>query len=147
MYQTAKVSKLLLLMSEGGIERFKGKNLDDIDVDLTPVAEEEDLLKRVNDCENMSTTEQCQEEPCTNATTTHEAGVCNPRKPIIKQSWTTQEKQIIAKHFSGHIKSKRAPTQVEISEFIKEHPNNFQNRKCTTIKAVVYNMYTKQLKY
>lgn len=146
MYQTAKVSKLLLLMSEGGIERFKGKNLDDIDVDLTPVVEEEDLLKRVTDCENMST-EQCQEEPCPNATTSNEAGVCNPRKPIMKQSWTTNEKQIIAEHFSGHIKTKRAPTQVEISEFMKVHPNNFKNRKWTTIKAVVYNMYTGKLKY
>lgn len=42
-YQTAKVSKLLLLMGEEGIEQFKGKTLDDIDIDLTPITEEDDI--------------------------------------------------------------------------------------------------------
>ncbi|KAG5861889.1 hypothetical protein JTB14_037799 [Gonioctena quinquepunctata] len=34
---TAKVSKLLLLMMEGGAEKFKDKQLEEIDIQLTPV--------------------------------------------------------------------------------------------------------------
>lgn len=37
---TSKISKLLLLMGEGGIERFVGRKLDDIDINLSPIEEE-----------------------------------------------------------------------------------------------------------
>lgn len=39
VYQTAKISKLLLLVAEGRVENFKGKNLDGIDVELSPIEE------------------------------------------------------------------------------------------------------------
>ncbi|KAG5890286.1 hypothetical protein JTB14_031883 [Gonioctena quinquepunctata] len=35
LYQTAKVSKLLLLATEGGVEQYKGMKLDDIDLNPT----------------------------------------------------------------------------------------------------------------
>ncbi|KAG5867507.1 hypothetical protein JTB14_026121 [Gonioctena quinquepunctata] len=40
LYQTAKVSKLLLLVTEGGVEQYKGMKLDDIDIDINPMCQE-----------------------------------------------------------------------------------------------------------
>ncbi|KAG5890073.1 hypothetical protein JTB14_003638 [Gonioctena quinquepunctata] len=40
LYQTAKVSKLLLLATEGGVEQYKGMKSDDIDIDLNPMCQE-----------------------------------------------------------------------------------------------------------
>ncbi|KAJ8933559.1 hypothetical protein NQ314_013933 [Rhamnusium bicolor] len=47
IYQTAKVSKLLLLMMEGGAENFKGKRLDEIDIRLTPVLDNDDIFEQL----------------------------------------------------------------------------------------------------
>ncbi|KAL4702579.1 hypothetical protein ACJJTC_016055 [Scirpophaga incertulas] len=44
VYQTAKLSKLLLLMESGNADCYKGKSLDDIDLDL-----EQDLLQDVDE--------------------------------------------------------------------------------------------------
>nr|CAI5857687.1 unnamed protein product [Callosobruchus analis] len=44
--QTAKISKLLLLMMDGRVEQFKGKSLDQIDIDLSPIVEEENDVMR-----------------------------------------------------------------------------------------------------
>uniref|UniRef100_A0A6P7GZ10 Uncharacterized protein LOC114344736 n=1 Tax=Diabrotica virgifera virgifera TaxID=50390 RepID=A0A6P7GZ10_DIAVI len=62
IYQTAKISKLLLLMEQGGAAQFKGKSLNDIDLDLEenllntddnmPITEATDLIPEVNICEN-----------------------------------------------------------------------------------------------
>lgn len=40
VYQTAKVSKLLLLNENGGASQFKGKRLDEIEINLDTIDEE-----------------------------------------------------------------------------------------------------------
>lgn len=67
------------------------------------------------------------------------------RKPVCRQSWTPEQKKIIADYFSNHIKEKRPPKQKEVMEFLDLYPNNFTNRTWTTIKAVVFNIYTGKL--
>nr|CAI5866029.1 unnamed protein product [Callosobruchus analis] len=52
LYQTAKVSKLLLLSASGGIEKYKGKLLDDIEINLSPIIEQSDQLLSITDTDN-----------------------------------------------------------------------------------------------
>lgn len=52
LFQTAKVSKLLLLMVEEGIERYKSKKLHEIDIDLNPLTEKELLPDLLHDYTN-----------------------------------------------------------------------------------------------
>lgn len=47
IYQTAKMSKFLLLMENGESSQFKGKQLDEIHIDL-----EENILNNENDTES-----------------------------------------------------------------------------------------------
>ncbi|KAK5648106.1 hypothetical protein RI129_002998 [Pyrocoelia pectoralis] len=49
IYQTAKVSKLLLLMNDEGAERFKGRTLDEIDIELTPIQEDHNIFEELSE--------------------------------------------------------------------------------------------------
>ncbi|KAJ8971772.1 hypothetical protein NQ314_000541 [Rhamnusium bicolor] len=48
IYQTAKVSKLLLLMTEGGAEQFRGKTLDEIQINLNPICDNETVTAKID---------------------------------------------------------------------------------------------------
>ncbi|XP_023310218.1 uncharacterized protein LOC111691497 [Anoplophora glabripennis] len=156
LYQTAKVSKLLLLASEGGIEQYKGMNLDDINMDLNPISEEhdrvEDIIAEVNEKtirdSQLPYEDTIQVDNTEHATTqfieTKTEAV--KKTPTPKQSWTVEQKKIIFNHFFSHIESKRAPKLHEVKEFQEKYPDKFKHRKWTSIKAVVFNIYTNKLK-
>ncbi|KAJ8971359.1 hypothetical protein NQ314_000740 [Rhamnusium bicolor] len=48
IYQTAKVSKLLLLLTEGGAEQFRGKTLDEIQLNLNPIYDNETVTEKID---------------------------------------------------------------------------------------------------
>lgn len=155
LYQTAKVSKLLLLMMKGGAEQFKGKQLDDINFDLDPILDDQNIFEMVN----SSTVDSSIDENTEN--TLHDnksaqlldqnkqiSGKKLPTKTKIfthRQTWSSKHKKIIAKYFKEHIKTKTSPKKHEIEEFIEKYPE-LKDVKWTTIKAIVYNIYTKKLK-
>nr|CAI5859488.1 unnamed protein product [Callosobruchus analis] len=139
MYQTAKISKLLLLASEGGLQKYKGMQLDDINIDLKPVVDDSDLneqlLEEIGERRTAPT-----DEPSTTLST-----VQSCKNTHIKQTWSAEQKKIIAEYFADYIKKKQAPKQFEVNKLIKQYPEMFASRKWTSIKAVVYNMYTEKL--
>nr|CAI5851793.1 unnamed protein product [Callosobruchus analis] len=139
MYQTAKISKLLLLASEGGLQKYKGMQLDDINIDLEPVVDDSDLneqlLEEIGERRTVPT-----DEPSTTLST-----VQSCKNTHIKQTWSAEQKKIIAEYFADYIKKKQAPKQFEVNKLIKQYPEMFASRKWTSIKAVVYNMYTEKL--
>lgn len=139
LYQTAKVSKLLLLMSEEGIEQYKGKQLDEIDVDLNPIMEKETLSDLIQD--DFTEVEKEEHSKIVRIPET------NKKQKPARQPWTFNQKQIIADFFSDHIKCKRPPKLKEVKDFVELHPEQFRNRKWTSIKAVVFNMYTGKLNF
>lgn len=147
IYQTAKVSKLLLLMMEGGAENFKGKRLDEIDIELTPMVDNQDFFEQL-----IQDTPQCVEEVLDidvkgNFHTAEEKDAkVNNKKILERQSWTDEQKRIISEHFAENIKRKEAPKQLEVKKFVELYPELFRERKWTSIKAVVYNIYTGKLK-
>nr|CAI5830019.1 unnamed protein product [Callosobruchus analis] len=148
IYQTAKISKLLLLMLQGGAESFKGKSLDEINIDLSPIYDEED--EQDNSFLNI------EEEAITTGGEGSE-GVDSRNITVNKRSkrvmvgnrltWTNTQKRLVAEHFSMHIQNKRSPKQHEVHDFVQLYPDLFKERKWTSIKAVAFNMYTNKLKY
>lgn len=138
-YQTAKISKLLLLASEGGLEKFKGLDLNSIDIDLNPIPVDFNIEETIT--EQISHESESTEDLTENMDITK-----GSRKNVYpKQAWSFTQKEIIAKYFAEHIKKKKSPKQAEVVSFIAEHPGMFEDRKWTSIKAVVYNFYTKKL--
>ncbi|KAK4875861.1 hypothetical protein RN001_012283 [Aquatica leii] len=145
IYQTAKVSKLLLLMMEGGAENFKGKQLEEIDIPLTPVIDNQDVFTQcVQDTPQSDEEVQKVDDKSISHGTEENREKVN--KLIERLPWTDQQKQIIFKHFAENIKKKEAPKQLEVKKLIEIYPELFKERKWTSIKAVVYNMYTGKLK-
>lgn len=156
LYQTAKVSKLLLLASEGGIEQYKGMNLNDINMDLNLIYEKPDRVEDIIAARNEKI-ERYSHSPYEDKIQVGNIGHTTKqfietkteamkKTPTPKQSWTVEEKKIIFNYFLNHIKSKRAPKLHEVKEFLKKYPDKFKHRKWTSIKAVVFNIYTNKLK-
>lgn len=144
IYQTAKVSKLLLLMTSGGAEQFKGKSLEEIDIDLDPVKEDmifdNEIAEITNDdCSAYTKKLEKKEE---DKKTVEQQPI--RKKCGVRRNWSIDEKRLIANYFKDHIEKKRAPKKHEIMDFVQENPA-FQD-KWSTIKAVVYNIYSNKLK-
>nr|CAI5841642.1 unnamed protein product [Callosobruchus analis] len=105
VYQTAKVSKLLLLM-ETGAEKYKGKALKDIDIDPTNEIAIEDIDETEDDF--IRATEVSQVIP---RTTVEANSTTSTEPPTItgRTGWTEEQKCLLKKYFAEHIRLKKAP--------------------------------------
>lgn len=157
VYQTAKLSKLLLLMESGNADSYKGKCLDDINLDL-----EQDLLENVDDHDNtdlddiieydaaIPTEKSNETDFIDNSVITPTAtplsdvsNVTDTKKKRNLVPWTTQQKNIVKKFFSKHIKNKQPPKRHECEELRSQHPDILHNKDWLKIKFFIQNAYTK----
>ncbi|KAJ8948171.1 hypothetical protein NQ314_008470 [Rhamnusium bicolor] len=118
VYQTAKISKLLLLMEKCGAGKFKGKTLDEIDLnmdeDLMETLEEdnvENMMKEIHDTEGdeiRNITEQntlSSETPHTSSE--HVPVNFKKGKKRILIRWTEEQKKIATTFFKKQIEQNR----------------------------------------
>lgn len=139
IYQTAKVSKLLLLMMEGGAANFKGKRLEEIEIEMTPVVDKHEFVEQLSEY-----TEYSQVDQTTRIAETDLRN--NTQNKIVRHAWGNDEKRLISNHFSKWIDRKEAPKKNDVKQFMDLYPELFGNKKWTSIKAIVYNIYTGKLK-
>ncbi|KAG5874725.1 hypothetical protein JTB14_037241 [Gonioctena quinquepunctata] len=102
VFQTAKIAKLLVLMESGQAGQYKGKTLDEIDLDL-----EEDVNEESSDEEAIETREEIleQQEPSTSSVP--------PKKKRILVPWTPEQKKLAKLYFKVHIQNKVPPKKGE----------------------------------
>ncbi|XP_050519622.1 uncharacterized protein LOC126893457 isoform X1 [Diabrotica virgifera virgifera] len=136
IYQTAKVSKILLLAQNTNIDQYKNRNLNEIEVDNEIL---EDAKEADSDEEN------------TNQPILQQNEVNIPSQNRIKEKgkrilvpWTKEEKELTQKFFARHIKKKIPPKKMEVLNLVEKYPNVFKNRKWDTIKVFVQNKYKSQ---
>lgn len=143
VYQTAKISKLLILMEKGNAGQFRGKSLDEIELDLEEALDVEqpndDVLQMRNEMD------QEQEED--------EIGVSEPssikevpKKKNIREKrvlipWTDQQKKVVTTYFRSHIASSRPPKKSECYDLISKYPDILKNKNWLKIKVFVQNKY------
>lgn len=142
VYQTAKITKLLLLMEKGGATEFKGKTLNEINIDL-----DEDLLEhrdsdgalddQPHDLSIVQEIDDISEFRQENATT---------KKARVLEPWTEKQKHLVLKYFAGHIKKKKPPKRHECEQLRSLHTDTFINKNWLKIKVFVQNKYTNKLK-
>lgn len=143
IYQTAKVSKILLLAQNSCIDQYKGRNLNEIDVG-------DEILEIQSDSEeNVFSEEPDNVEdhagPSNSGNNDNEeeklpSKVGNKKKRTLIK-WSTQEKEIATEFFKNHIKKGVAPKKAEVLELLKENPSLFKNRKWDVIKVFIQNSY------
>lgn len=152
VYQTSRISKLLILMEKGKAGRFKGKSIDEIDLDL------EDNLLDVP--ENNTHQEEIDYEtdriespqPSTSAVDDNAGKDTNSsfdasRKPNKRTlvPWTSEQKKIVNTYFKNHIEKRQPPKRAECDDLLFKHGVVLHNKNWLKIKVFVQNQYGKKL--
>ncbi|KAG5884923.1 hypothetical protein JTB14_001881 [Gonioctena quinquepunctata] len=130
VFQTAKIAKLLVLMESGQAGQYKGKTLDEIDLDL-----EEDVNEESSDEEAIETREEIleQQEPSTSSVP--------PKKKRILVPWTPEQKKLAKLYFKVHIQNKVPPKKGECNDLKETHSGVFENKTWEQIKVFIQNIY------
>lgn len=144
VFQAAKIAKLLLLMERGEAGKYKGKCLEEIDLNL-----EENIDIEDSDEDNIRPLD-------VDINTQHEQfeleneQELEKEKPMMRKRelvpWSVQQKQIVKSFFADHIKQQKAPKRAECNEMVELYPDVFHNKSWTKIKVYVQNCYTKKNK-
>ncbi|XP_072387629.1 uncharacterized protein [Diabrotica undecimpunctata] len=147
IYQTVKISKLLLLMEKGKAGQFKGKSLEEIEINL-----EEDIMEDDDGHNNEVFGEQKNEtndvieskgsESCNN----EKKGILDMKaknKKRVLVPWTENQKKVVKMYFKTHIKQKRPPKKSECEDLILKNPDILKNKNWLKIKVFVQNEYKK----
>ncbi|KAK5648222.1 hypothetical protein RI129_003114 [Pyrocoelia pectoralis] len=115
IYQTAKVSKLLLMMEKGSVPiEYKGKSLAEINLDPNLEYVEEDNNEGVILLNSVDATENDNE----NDKGTNTKNLPDNDNDI--QGWSNEEITLIKERFKSSIRKKNYPSGEEIKEFIKK---------------------------
>ncbi|KAK9685312.1 hypothetical protein QE152_g38136 [Popillia japonica] len=150
MYQTAKVAKILLLLEQGKGEKFKGKNLNEIEIEneiyysSESDNDEEPLINKV--LRKAAHTETCNITPVsegcssTMQATSDDIAKESTSKRIEDNSrdkvkeiqrkrdeshpgrvrWSEEEKRLVCAYFKEHIKKKIPPKKHECELFLEK---------------------------
>lgn len=157
VYQTAKIAKLLMLMEKGEAGKFKGKTLDEVNLDMDDeISTDEtgplDINENAVSGEVGESTvpldadiEESQRSVSNDKPTKSIKNVTNKKKRILIP-WTAEQKKVVKEFFAAHIKSARPPRREECDSFIEQYPELLKNKSWTKIKVFVQNLYTKKSK-
>lgn len=152
VYQTSKISKLLLLMEKGEAAQYKGKSLQEIELDLDEDLmkgdennKEEDELPLIDDGikENMKKTDN---ENLKNNSIEMKIPNKNFKKTRTLVPWTYEQKSVVNSFFADHIKQKIPPKKHECETLKSQHEKLFENKDWLKIKVYVQNIYSKKIK-
>lgn len=144
VYQTSRISKLLLLMEEGKAGHFKGKKLDEIDLNLEEDLMNEDDQKIEDAILDYDSDEHIDPSPTTSHSTTpniHSKIAKGKYRTLIP--WTEEQKKVVMKFFNIHIKEKRPPRKAECCQLIMSNSELLANKDWLKIKVFIQNQYKK----
>ncbi|XP_050511892.1 uncharacterized protein LOC126887959 isoform X1 [Diabrotica virgifera virgifera] len=135
LYQTAKIAKLMIALNKGDVNIYKGKSLDDINIEENDYLEIENIeteVNEINEKEKVSSkgkrklfTDEMT-HPMQNNKVTKRKEVPTTEKTestsnaIARHRWTEKDKQTMLKYFTRFIKEKRVPKKADVQEFKKK---------------------------
>nr|CAI5848195.1 unnamed protein product [Callosobruchus analis] len=153
IYQTAKISKLLMIMEDGSADKYKGKSIDEIYLDLDENLLEAstdndsdnnddriiDELIEASNSENMCLAPDYSENRQTNLNLQKK-----PKRILVP--WSDEQKRVTTDFFKDHIKKKRSPKRNECEVLKSMFPDLLSNKDWLKIKVFVQNIYSKKNK-
>ncbi|KAJ8932212.1 hypothetical protein NQ314_014832 [Rhamnusium bicolor] len=142
VYQTAKISKLLMIMEKGGANEYRGKTLDEVNIDM-----EENLLDSKSDEDDADDDiVDVLPEPVPSTSATVAPTIPLQKKRRILVPWTSEQKKVARFFFKEHIKYCKPPKREECDELKEKHSDLLQNKHWLKIKVFIQNEYTKKKK-
>lgn len=147
VYQTAKITKLLLLMENGKAAEYKGKTLDEINVD-DEIEEEFETETTNNDIQNFDSDLVREDTDDKNKKRTqvdmnNEKQALPTKKRRVLVPWTAEQKRLAQQYFKENIKRGKAPKRSEIDGLYNKYPDVFKNKSWEQIKVFIQNIYRK----
>lgn len=137
VFQVANISKLLVLMEKGEAGQYKGKSLDEINIDfnddLGNNAEENNNLEPLPVIPILDTRE-----------TTPEVKLTKQKRMLVP--WTGEQKKAVCEFFKQNIKRKIPPKKQECLECKEKFTALLENKDWLKIKVFIHNVYTKKVK-
>lgn len=149
VYQTAKISKLLLLMEDGKADEYQGKTLDEIELNM-----DEEVIG--NEIEKQEVVDMELEEagPSQNINLNRDEQVASTSQVLTYNTsakkkrtlvpWTNEQKNVVTKYFKDHIKYKKPPKRAECDQLKNKHPTLLHNKDWLKIKVYIQNIYSKR---
>ncbi|XP_046975995.1 uncharacterized protein LOC124542105 [Vanessa cardui] len=148
IYQTAKISKLLLLMEDGKADQYQGKALDEIELNL-----DEEITGNEIDNQEVVDFELEEAGPSQHSSLIRDEPIAAPSQEISHKTsakkkrtlvpWTTEQKNVVKQYFKDHIKYKKPPKRAECDELKNKYPTLFHNKDWLKIKVYIQNIYSK----
>ncbi|CAJ1074397.1 hypothetical protein F2P79_020338 [Xyrichtys novacula] len=148
--QLAKISKVLLALEKGRLGEFKGKTLDDINIDpegskLTSSQREEDAPSDVNhdDASPQQSTTAPQNTKQQGSPKTERGKFSETaRQPVKKRPWEREEILAVEKHMMSFITTCRVPGKRDCDKCIEQEKEALKNRNWLAIKFYIKNRIT-----
>ncbi|XP_060531891.1 uncharacterized protein LOC132705360 [Cylas formicarius] len=138
LYQTAKISKLLIMMDKGCGAEYKGKSLNEININPEIECVESDCESASGDvCTPVEENPLPFTEQPSSSTDEKTLGNKKRSKDTGRSSWTENQANIVLKHFKINIKKKIAPKKHECLELIEQYPSLLKEKGCIRIKTYV----------
>ncbi|XP_064071887.1 uncharacterized protein LOC135193415 [Vanessa tameamea] len=164
VYQTAKISKLLILMEDGKGDAFKGKSLDEIDLDMNEELEEEflnndkildydfestvnvnsDCVQQIYNQNDLSQAGPSGFQKIEQISQLNVKNKINKGKKRTLVPWTVEQKNVVTKFFKLHIKNHQPPKRHECEKLKEKHGDLLHNKDWLKIKVFVQNIYSKK---
>nr|CAH7718936.1 unnamed protein product [Callosobruchus chinensis] len=134
IYQTAKIAKLLLLMEKGEAGKYKGRTLEEIDLDMNEeLLKKEDVREDHNEFENdESLNTDTQTPPNENSASSSSKPTKSKKRILIP--WTCHQKKVALEFFKDHIRHKRPPKRDECENLKQKFTDLLANKSWEKIK-------------
>ncbi|KAL1488739.1 hypothetical protein ABEB36_014538 [Hypothenemus hampei] len=147
VYQTAKISKVLLLMEEGRAGQYKGKPSNEIELNL-----EDDLITEIETTTNHNNEielellfpERQNMNPSLNKDDESNMPPLTKKSKRQLVSWTEDQKRIVKNYFVSHIRNNKPPKRHECEKLKEQYTDLLQNKDWLKIKVFIQNRYTKK---
>nr|XP_055048600.1 uncharacterized protein LOC129433905 isoform X1 [Misgurnus anguillicaudatus] len=139
--QLAKMSKVLMAMEKGTLSSFKGKRLDDIEIDPNEQleAEGDSMSSDEEDCSDLpQTTSPVPAETDQPSASQKDQGSSIPPK----RKWEEVEVKAVEKHLMKFIKTCKVPGKQDCERCIQAEPEALKERTWTGVKNYVRNRIT-----
>nr|XP_055049736.1 uncharacterized protein LOC129435570 isoform X3 [Misgurnus anguillicaudatus] len=139
--QLAKMSKVLMAMEKGTLSSFKGKRLDDIEIDPNEQleAEGDSMSSDEEDCSDLpQTTSPVPAESDQPSASQKDQGSSIPPK----RKWEEVEVKAVEKHMMKFIKTCKVPGKQDCERCIQAEPEALKERTWTGVKNYVRNRIT-----
>lgn len=152
VFQTSKISKLLLIMEKGNADEFQGQTLDEIEIDMevnlldtngkSDESDSDELNFEQNVQAHNTTSTICRED------TIRTPSISKPpvRKQRILVPWTEEQKSLVKSYFQEHIRTSKPPRKSECELLRSKHPDLLKNKDWLKMKVFVQNYYSQKKK-